>query len=186
MKNSEESVVVMQDGMVACMGIILFILLTATSGWMLYIFSVPGLSSGSVFSLWACRVLAIVGILVLPILFIIYPERYFVWYRFTLDGFYYNTVFRRKKLLSYNAFPYVMHGRYMHGVYWRDYIIFSNRRLTDAELNHINHVSPSALLLKIRYSEKVYQKLLNMLPRKQKVSLTSIKSSIEHRKNAES
>ena len=183
MRKADNSIVVLQDGMVVCMGITHFILLTVGGGWMIYISFLPS-PSDSAFSIWGLRIMMLACILALPILFVVNPERYFVWYRFTDEGIFFHTIFRRKKLLPYNTFPYVMHGKYRHGVYWRDYIVISNRRLTDAELNHINHVSPSSTLLKIRYSEKTCQKLLRILPQKQKTSVSSIKSSIEQGKRS--
>ena len=181
MRKNDNEIIVFQDLTVACMGIILFILLTAGGCWCIYLTFLPN-TVGSTFSTWASRILMMGCVLTLPILFVVNPDRYFVWYRFTDEGIIYHTIFRRKKLLPYNTFPYVMHGRYMHGVYWRDYIVFSSRWLSNAEQNQINHVSPSATMLKIRYSEKTCQKLLSILPRKMKVSVSSIKASIEHRR----
>ena len=181
MRKAEKSVVILQDAMVVFMSITVFVLLSAGGGWLIYISFLP-IAVGSAFSMWGLRTIIATSILVLPVQFVVNPERYFVWYQFTERGIVYHTIFRRKKLLSYNAFPYVMHGRYMHGVYWRDYIVFSSHWLSNSELNQINHVSPSATMLKIRYSEKTCQKLLSILPRKMKVSVSSIKASIEHRR----
>ena len=136
-------------------------------------------------AVWFARVLFGIGILFLPFLLIVNPDRYIVWYRLTSECIEYHTAFRRKRELPYSCFPYVMHGKYLHGVYWRDYIVFSDRRLKDAELNRINHVSPSAEhFIKIRYSEKTAEKLMSVLPAKYQRTVSGIKETILKRKSA--
>ena len=73
-----------------------------------------------------------------------------------------------------------MHGKYLHLAYWRDYIIFSNRRLSEKELLQINNVAPSSELIKIKNSEKTYNKLIAILPQHQKMSVAAIKPSDGH------
>lgn len=111
----------------------------------------------------------------LPIVVIADPSRYVVWYRFSQDGIEYHTLFRRKKMLPYSNYPYVLHGKYLHGVYWRHYIIFTDRRIKNAELSQINHVAPSDQLIKVQYSKKVLVSLVAVLPEKPRASLTAIR-----------
>ena len=181
MNKENHSITILQDGMVVFMGITLFILITAVSCCMMYVAFLPNPDSLAAFD-WGTGLLAMFCGLALPVLFVITPERYFVWYHFTEEGIWYHVLFRRKKMLPYATFPYVMHGKYMHGVYWRDYIVFSNRRLSNSELNRINHVSPSATLIKMRCSAKTCQKLMYILPRKYQGTVSVIQSSLERRR----
>lgn len=160
----EQSVLVFQDKMVLIMGIILTLVCAVSSGWILHMTTLP--TSSSLASIWICRIISISMGLVLPFLFIVDPYRYIVWYRFSPECITYHTLFRRKKVIPYSAFPYVMHGKYLHGIYWRHYIVFSNRRLKESELNQINHVAPSPKLIKVQYSKKTYRALLSILPPK--------------------
>ena len=112
---------------------------------------------------------------VLPIVVLLDPWRYVVWNRFSEEGVESHTLFRRKKIAPYEKYPYLLHGKYLHGVYWRHYIILTDRRLKDRELQHINHVAPSEHMIKVQYSKKVYDVLVEVLPPKQRASLTSIR-----------
>ena len=59
----------------------------------------------------------------------------------------------------------------MHVAVVVDFIVLSKRKLSTKELDQINDVRPSADLIKIRYKKKTYQKLLEVLPEKQKLLL---------------
>ena len=155
------------------MSILGFLLLSVISCWVIYTTTLPT-TTGSLTVRWLTRIMFTCTGLCMPVLFIVNPDRYITWYRFSPEGISYHTIFRRKKLLPYSAFPYVMHGKYFHGAYWRDYIIFSNRRLKNSELEQINHVAPSTTLIKVRYSEKTCRKLLSVLPEKYRASVAAI------------
>lgn len=180
MHRNKNSVVILQDKMVFWMGIILFIWFTVCGVVFIYLTFTP-YGVGTSADRWIVRAIFSACVLLFPILFIVDPYRYLVWYRFTSEGIYYHTTFRRKKLLPYGDFPYIMHGRYLHISYWRDYIVFSSRWLSNTELESINHVAPSTKLLKVKYSEKTCQTLLEILPRKQRASVAGVKAAIERR-----
>ena len=183
MRSNKKGIVVFQDKMVLCMLAILWTSWTVCGVWVLYLTTLP--TDSPLAAVWFVRVLFGIGILFIPFLLIVNPDRYIVWYRLTRECIEYHTAFRRKRELPYSCFPYVMHGKYLHGVYWRDYIVFSDRRLKDAELNQINHVSPSAEhFIKIRYSEKTAEKLMSVLPAKYQRTVSGIKESILKRKSA--
>ena len=69
----------------------------------------------------------------------------------------------------YKYYQYVYKAYYWHGspigigtnVY---YIVVSHRRLKDNELCNINQLASSADVIKIKYSPKTYQTLMNTLP----------------------
>lgn len=110
--------------------------------------------------------------LCIPIVIVIDPHRTgFVWLSFSEKGVEYCALFRRKKMHSYSEYPYWSHGKYLHVAVIVDFIILSKRKLSTQELYQINQVKPSADLIKIRYNEKTYQKLMRTLPEKQRLLL---------------
>lgn len=88
----------------------------------------------------------------------------------TIDhaGLYYRPLFRKGAYISYANYPRVQHAYYIHGNYFLSYkvhfFVLTNRRLNDRELAHINNVSPSPDLLKIRYCKRTYDKIISALP----------------------
>jgi hypothetical protein len=76
---------------------------------------------------------------------------------------------RKSVLRPYKYYQYVYKARYFHGSpigvgYMRYYMVFSHRRLTDIELNNINMIAGGTDIIKVKYSKKVYQSLMNILP----------------------
>ena len=95
------------------------------------------------------------------------------WYsRFTFspDGVIIKIPFKKSVVKSYTDFPYIRIGAYFHGVAgtplgsWRKFIVFSDRSLEKNELSGINNVVCSNKLIKIKFSERTYQKLCAILP----------------------
>ncbi len=111
--------------------------------------------------------------LCIPLVISINPDRCVVWLTFTPENIEYHVLFRKKRLLSYSDYPYIMRGGYLHVVYPVEYIVLSNRRLKDEELHNINNVTPSAMLIRIRYSDKVFRKMVAVFPEKQSRILRS-------------
>ncbi len=173
---AKERIIIFQDIFTIVEAIILLVLFFFSSVWIWQITKRANII-GSLASIWGSRILAIVIGLCIPVLFVVNPDRYIAWYLFTSEGITYYTLFRKKQFIPYSSFPYIMLGKYLHGVHWQKYIVFSNRRLTDSELSHINHVTPSRKLIKIRYSEKTKTKLLAILPPKQKRVISALYSS---------
>lgn len=175
MKTRKECVF-FQDNSAFVVAIILFLSFSASSFWIWHITTLPD-TVGSLASIWGSRLLAIALGLLFPILFLVNPDRYLAWFHFSGEGIFYHTLFRKKQFIPYSALPYIHRGKYLHGIHWREYIIFSNRRLSDSELSQINQVAPSKKLIKIRYSEKAKSKLLTILPPKQKCIISGMESS---------
>lgn len=88
----------------------------------------------------------------------------------TIDhaGLYYRPLFRRGTYVSYANYPKVQHAYYMHGNYFLSYkvhfFVFTNKRLSEWELTHINTIPPSPDLIKIRYCKRTYEKIISVLP----------------------
>ena len=95
-------------------------------------------------------------------------ERWCLMITFDQNGILYKPLFRKGVWLKYCNFPRIQHAYYMHGniiaAYKVNYFVFSNRRLSNEELTHINGVTPSSNLIKIRYTQKNYKKLIEALP----------------------
>lgn len=157
--------------------LLIFLLLGEDSCAFLFLYVTIPPTAESVITIWDwfLRFLAVFGILHLPVIICLDPYRYIVWFRFAQEGIEYHTLFRRKKILPYANYPYLLHGRYLHGVYWRHYIIFSDRRLKELELTRINHVAPSTRMIKVKYSKKAYCALEAVLPSKLRATLTAIR-----------
>lgn len=76
----------------------------------------------------------------------------------------------------YKYYQYVYKAWYWHGSPIGigknvDYIVISHRRLREEELESINQLAPGSDVLKIRYSPKTYQKLMEILPREMQYKL---------------
>ena len=84
------------------------------------------------------------------------------------DGILYKPLFRRGQRLKYSNYPCVQYAFYMHrnllGAYKVHFFVMTNKRLSSEELSHINEVTPSIDLLKIRYTRRNYRKLVGALP----------------------
>lgn len=88
----------------------------------------------------------------------------------------YRAAFKKAVKKQYKNFPYVSKAWYKHrGLlpigYNAYYIVLSEGRLSGDEQKHINQISISDSVIKIRYRKKVYEKLLEILPEKQKTQL---------------
>ncbi len=176
----QKGLTIFQDKTVFFSGIILFVVFTASSSWIVYLTTLP--TDSSLLSVWICRCIFTFSGLSLPVLFLINPERYFVYYCFSQSGIIKHVAFRRKKLIEYSKFPYLMYGGYYHGIVWRDYIILSNRRLNYNELNHVNNVSSDSTMIKIRLSEKVCRVLPSVLPPRYKGKIDALISTSRNKK----
>ena len=88
---------------------------------------------------------------------------------FYREGLLYKPLFRKGKMIDYAHYPRIQYAYYMHGnlfaAYRVHFFVFTNRRLSNDELAHINAVAPSEDLIKIRYTRRNYEKLLAALPR---------------------
>lgn len=84
------------------------------------------------------------------------------------EGMYYRPLFRKGIFLKYDQFPRILYACYKHGnpflSYKVHFFVFTDRRLDERELSHINEVSPGRDLIKIRYSKGAYEKLISALP----------------------
>ena len=77
--------------------------------------------------------------------------------------------FRRKRRLEYSKFKYIYHGSYFHGNIIKQgsivhYIIFSQDRLSSNSLSRVNHLHNSQSVFKIRFSQRKYNLLCEILP----------------------
>lgn len=101
------------------------------------------------------------------------------WYTritFLPEGVVVKTALRKPVEKPYKYYQYVYKAWYWHGSPIGvgknvDYIVISHRRLRDKELANINQLAPDSDVLKIRYSSKIYQKLMDILPREMQYNL---------------
>ena len=81
--------------------------------------------------------------------------------------FFWYPLSKGKKEKSYKDFPNVYRCFFWNG-YQRYYIVLTNQKLTDYQMSHINQVSNNHNLIKLRYTRKNYEVLLEVLPKKQR------------------
>ena len=91
----------------------------------------------------------------------------------TLDknGIYFHSPFHKKSFQPYSLNSYIYRAKYFHGSavglgYYRDFIVISQKRLTNDELEHINNVGVSKEVIKIKYSKRNMLALKSVLPDK--------------------
>ena len=176
---------IVQDPMVLAMLIIIIPLYLLICIYIvLGTFGLFGPTKGSVAIIWFVRIVFSVCGLTIPLLVLIDPTRYVVWITFTSSHIEYHTVARRKKIVSYSAVPYIMHGSYFHTVYFRDYILFSSRKFSTRELEEVNEIKPAEYMIKIKYSKQRINKLLPALPAQQGAKVAAIASIIEKKRTS--
>lgn len=118
-----------------------------------------------------CQVIFIIIALGVIVGTILCLPRWLVRIEFSEDAIVYHSAFTKAVKRSYNYYPYIYKAWYFHGGvipigYRAIYIVLSQKVLSPAELEHINQVAISDSVIKIRYSKRVYDKLLHVLPQK--------------------
>lgn len=105
-------------------------------------------------------------------------ERWGVRLTFMEKGISYKPLLRKETLLDYKNLPRVQYACYMHGnifaAYRVHFFVLTNRRLDSEELTHINEAAPGKDLIRIRYTRKTYQKLLDALPASKAAEIKAI------------
>lgn len=96
-------------------------------------------------------------------------KKFFAMIHFTKDGVEFHTAFQKPILKTYKQYRNVVYASYWHGspvgigsIKW--FIVISERKLSKYELEHINQIPVSSNVLKIEYSKKRREKLMEILP----------------------
>lgn len=76
-----------------------------------------------------------------------------------------------KKARPYSAYPYIHVAYYSFFGVKRRFFILSDRQISTEDRNRANLLGGTMEVLKIRYSERNYQRMMKMLPRRQKSQL---------------
>lgn len=82
------------------------------------------------------------------------------------DGICYKPTFKKKNIKKYADFGYFYCASYTYFTQKKKYIVFSQRRLSDYELTHINSVPVSDKLIKIKVRKGLKEVLSPILPPK--------------------
>ena len=98
-------------------------------------------------------------------------SQWFVFITFLPDVIRIKPVRKKATERPYRDYAYVYKARYWHGSpigvgKYVNYIVISNRWIKDAQLNSINELPTSADVIKIKYSKKTYQQLMDTVPSK--------------------
>ncbi|MBR5234457.1 MAG: hypothetical protein IKW03_09630 [Clostridia bacterium] len=106
---------------------------------------------------------------ILLILCIYESKKFFAMIHFTKDGIEFHTAFKKPILKTYKQYRNVVYASYWHGspigvgsIKW--FIVISERKLSKYESEHINQIPISSNVLKIEYSKKRREKLMEILP----------------------
>ncbi len=113
----------------------------------------------------------LIAILLVLALFVIFSAilalpKWYIKITLVKDCIIYRPLFRKAKHIPYNNLGYIQMAYYKHIFAKVQYIVLSSIRLSSYELQHINQVPNSKELIKIRYTEKTKQFLLNTLPKR--------------------
>lgn len=119
-----------------------------------------------------CIQIRILGIIVCTIMLICWlfeSKKFFATIHITKDGIEFHTAFKKPILKTYKQYRNVVYASYWHGspigigsIKW--FIVISERKLSKYELEHINQIPVSSNVLKIEYSKKRREKLMEILP----------------------
>ena len=98
------------------------------------------------------------------------PFRAFYWITLSDEGVVAQTLFH-KKWRPYSAYPYINVAYYSFLGVKRRFFILSDRQISTEDRKRANLLGGTIEVLKIRYSERNYQRMMKMFPRKQKSQL---------------
>lgn len=90
---------------------------------------------------------------------------------FNADTIIFKTAFYKAKENTYDTYRYIYKASYLHILYRPKYIVFSQARLSDYELQNINELASTEKTIKIRYSKKTFKALQQVLPKKQRMKM---------------
>ena len=123
-------------------------------------------------------VIVFFGIMAIAVIFIavFVSPQWFVLLTFLPVGIQIKPAWKKAVVRPYEYYAYVNKACYWHGTpigigKTMDYIVFSHRRMKDEELKAINMVVSSEKVIKIKYSPKTYQQLMESLPREMQYKL---------------
>ena len=112
-------------------------------------------------------------------LYLIYLPTWGAYMKFSKNGLYLITPFKKRELISFKNYHYIYKAKYFqstifHVGYCINYIVFSKKYISNFYLEHINMINNSTETIKVRYSKKNYDFLISVLPDNLKQKLHSI------------
>lgn len=113
-------------------------------------------------------IFTVIGLLMIVAMFPCLP-RWYVKITFGTDKITFKQAFKKETEYEYRVYQYVYRASYLHMLYRPQFIVFSQTRLKDVELQNINQVAPSEKTIKIRYNKKTFQKLQQVSPPKHRI-----------------
>ena len=130
------------------------------------IFGIISLKKGDTEGVVCCLLLAIAGVFSSLIM----TPRAWVRVTFTDEGVYCKTPYKKAVRREYRNYPYILRGYYFHGTpmrsigAWRDFIVLTNRRYSDADLHQINLIESDDDTIIIKNTSRNRRKLCAVLP----------------------
>ena len=114
--------------------------------------------------------------IILTLILVLVGPQWFVRLIFLPTGIQMKPAWKKATERPYKYYAYVNRAWYRHGTpvgigKTKEYIVFSHGRMNEEELHAINRVKSSENVIKIRYSQKTYQRLMDILPREMQYKL---------------
>lgn len=92
---------------------------------------------------------------------------------FTVSGFECKSAFKKPIKIPFTDLTYIYHGYYTNGFQY-NYIVFSSHPLDEYSLSMVNRLQPSDSFLKVRYTKRNYDGIMNLLPVSMKHDLQNV------------
>lgn len=156
--SNTNSSIFLADPLLFAMGITYFVITTVVCTVMIFVCFVFYMNTDIViffFCLFAFSI--VIGLCALP--------KWRIIIEITEDGISYKPTFKKEINKKYSDFGYFYCASYSYYTE-RKYIVFSQRRLNDYELTHINNVAVSDKLIKIKVRKGLKEELSPFLPPK--------------------
>lgn len=102
--------------------------------------------------------------------------RWYAYVQITDNQVKYKCAFKKAEYIPLSNYRYLYKSDYFHRAIIpigcrHVYVVLSTGKVSDYDLSHINQVAPSLSLIKMRYSKKIFDRLLECLNEKQKRKL---------------
>ena len=102
--------------------------------------------------------------------------RWYAYVQITDNQVKYKCAFKKAEYIPLSNYRYLYKADYFHRAIIpigcrHVYVVLSTGKVSDYDLSHINQVAPSLSLIKMRYSKKIFDRLLECLNEKQKRKL---------------
>lgn len=171
MKEKQKRIRILADPQLSLMGLLYIVVMLGSSLFIMLTTILRGRND----ELGVAILFGILAAAIILIAVFVSPQ-WFVWLEFLPTGIRIKPAWKKAVERPYKYYAYVNRAGYWHGTpvgigKTVDYIVFSHRRLKDEELYAINRIASSEKVIKIQYTPKTYQRLMELLPTEMRYKL---------------